>query len=142
MDLHQRLTRWQEYGSRLAALDTSPFISFDIEPFDKNILSHGTASAYPPDRSRGLLPTNLYFSWNAPNLDDEIRGIMKDLASQITAQAAAEGQDVADAFIDGNYALADTPIEAIYGDNVARLRAIHNAVDPNNVMGLAGGFKF
>lgn len=67
---------------------------------------------------------------------------MKDIARQITAQAVAEGQDVADAAIYGNYALADTPLEAIYGDNVERLRAIHAAVDPSNVMGLAGGFKF
>ncbi|KZV64574.1 FAD-binding domain-containing protein [Peniophora sp. CONT] len=140
LSLVHNMTR--EYGTRLAALDTAPFISFDIEPFLSDIFTHGSASAYPPDRSRGLLPTNLYFSWELPSLDDEIRGIMKDLASQITAQAVAEGQDVADAFIYGNYALADTPLEAIYGGNVARLRAIHNAVDPNNVMALAGGFKF
>lgn len=75
-------------------------------------------------------------------MDEEIQDLMKDLANQITAEAVAEGQDVADAFIYGNYALADTPLERIYGDNVARLRAIHDAVDPNNVMGLAGGFKF
>ncbi|VDB91517.1 unnamed protein product [Peniophora sp. CBMAI 1063] len=129
-------------GLELASLDTAPFISFDIEPFDSNLLSHGAPSAYPPDRSRGLLPTNLYFSWELPSLDAKIQGIMKDLSSQITAQAVAEGQDVADAFIYNNYALADTPLEAIFGDNVARLRSIHNAVDPSNVMGLAGGFKF
>ena len=75
-------------------------------------------------------------------MDSKIKGIMKDIANQITAQAVAEGQDVADAFIYSNYALEDTPLEAMYGSNVERLRTIHNAVDPNNVMGLAGGFKF
>lgn len=42
----------------------------------------------------------------------------------------------------GNYALADIPLEAMYGMNVERLRRIKKEVDPENVMGLAGGFKF
>lgn len=42
----------------------------------------------------------------------------------------------------GNYALADTPLEAMYGANVERLTSIKKKVDPENVMGLAGGFKF
>ena len=42
----------------------------------------------------------------------------------------------------GNYALADTPLEAIYGMNVEKLTSIKKEVDPENVMGLAGGFKF
>ena len=42
----------------------------------------------------------------------------------------------------GNYALADTPLEAMYGTNVKRLTSIKKKVDPQNVMGLAGGFKF
>ena len=40
-----------------------------------------------------------------------------------------------------NYALFDTPLEDIYGANIPRLQAIKSAVDPENVMGLAGGFK-
>lgn len=42
----------------------------------------------------------------------------------------------------GNYALGDTPLEAMYGVNVERLARIKKVVDPKNVMGLAGGFKF
>lgn len=88
------------------------------------------------------MPTNLYFSWELSTLDDTVHSLMKELANEITAQAVAEGQDVADAFIYGNYALADTPLENIYGNNVARLQSIQNLIDPGNVMGLAGGFKF
>jgi len=36
----------------------------------------------------------------------------------------------------------NTPLGSIYGENVSRLKAIKAAVDPTNIMGLAGGFKF
>ena len=41
-----------------------------------------------------------------------------------------------------NYALFDTPLEDMYGANVPRLRKIRAEIDPEDVMGLAGGFKF
>ena len=34
-----------------------------------------------------------------------------------------------------------TPLADIYGDNLLALQALNAKVDPNNVMGLAGGFK-
>jgi len=42
----------------------------------------------------------------------------------------------------GNYVNARTPLVDIYGENLPRLRALKAKVDPENVMGLAGGFKF
>ena len=41
-----------------------------------------------------------------------------------------------------NYALYGTPLKDIYGGNVERLRTIRAAIDPDGVMGLAGGRKF
>jgi Berberine and berberine like len=41
-----------------------------------------------------------------------------------------------------NYALFSTPLVDMYGKNVERLREIRRAIDPEDVMGLAGGFKF
>jgi len=41
-----------------------------------------------------------------------------------------------------NYAIYDTPLEMIYGANLPRLCSLQQCVDPDNVMGLAGGFKF
>ncbi|KAI0030481.1 FAD-binding domain-containing protein [Vararia minispora EC-137] len=131
-----------EWGARLALTDASPFISFDIEPFDPSLFSYGAPSAYPPDRSRGLMPTNLYFSWQSDKSDDFIIGVMKNLADDIRAAAVAESQDVEDAFIYGNYAPSDTPLVDVYGSNVDRLRQIRATVDPGDVMGLAGGFRF
>ena len=67
---------------------------------------------------------------------------MKEMEGNITALAVAEGQDVANAARYGNEALGGTPVAEIYGANVERLRQIREAVDPDNVMGLAGGYKF
>jgi hypothetical protein len=43
-----------------------------------------------------------------------------------------------------NYPLYDTPLEdmPVYGGNVERLREIGAAIDSDDVMGLAGCFKF
>lgn len=40
-----------------------------------------------------------------------------------------------------NYAMVGTPLSDIYGDNLRELKRLKARVDPNNVMGLAGGFK-
>ncbi|VDB99545.1 unnamed protein product [Peniophora sp. CBMAI 1063] len=131
-----------EYGTKLLLLDSAYFLSFDIEPFDHDLLTHGSASAWPPDRSRGYLPLNLYFAWTLPSADEAIWQAMKDVVANVTALAVEEGQNVDGVALYANYALADTTLEAIYGENVERLKAIHADVDPENVMGLSGGFKF
>ncbi|KAI0036361.1 FAD-binding domain-containing protein [Vararia minispora EC-137] len=118
------------------------YFSYDVEPFDVGLYTHGSPSAWPPDRSRGLLPINLYFTWSDESKDEEIIGIMTQLAENITSFADAEGQCVGNAALYGNYALGDTPVEDIYGANVAKLRAIKKLVDPYRIMDLAGGFKF
>ena len=63
-------------------------------------------------------------------------------AAQARAAVLADGQDLSGAAIYPNYALFDTPLEEMYGENVARLRKIRAEIDPEDVMGLAGGFKF
>ena len=40
-----------------------------------------------------------------------------------------------------NYATWDAPLERIYGPNLEKLREVKRRVDPDDVMGLAGGFK-
>lgn len=67
-----------------------------------------------------------------------IEGI-KESAANLQANAPESEQLLS---LYGNYALADTPLEAMYGVNVERLRSIKKQMDPGNVMGLAGGFKF
>lgn len=53
-----------------------------------------------------------------------------------------DGQDVAGVAVYPNHAPPNTSLETMYGDNVPRLQAIKNAVDPDNVMALTGGWKF
>ena len=125
------------------SLASATFISFDVEPFVPSLFSKGelSASAYPPERARALLPLNIYFAWLFPASDDLMRESAGRSAEHLTQVAVSEGQDIANAPLYGNYAKEDTPIERIFGDNLVRLKAIKQQVDPENVMGLAGGWK-
>ena len=66
---------------------------------------------------------------------------VRNYSDAVTAAAIADGQNLTHAASYPNYALFDTPIEDMYGTNIPRLHAIKEAVDPENVMGLTGGFK-
>ncbi len=67
---------------------------------------------------------------------------LRHISGSIRAVALADGQNVSRAVKYPNYALFGTPLEDIYGWNVKRLRKIKAAIDPGDVMGLAGGWKF
>ena len=133
----------QFWGSKLA-LHSGGFMSYDVEPFLPSIFSHAPegSSAYPPSRARGLLPLNIYYAYGAPSADERMYAAARQSAARLTQVAVSEGQDVADAALYNNYAIFDTPLERIYGGNVERLRALKAQYDPENVMGLAGGWKF
>ena len=119
------------------------FVSYALEPFLNTIFMHNTsATAYPPDRSRSLKPLNMYFAWSTPDGDDAFIQQIEEAAKTIEAAAVAEGQNVGDAALYPNYAIAGTPLERLYGSNVPRLHEIKKNYDPYNVMGLAGGWKF
>lgn len=118
------------------------FVSYDVEPFLPSVFSHGSDSAWPPDRSQALLPMNVYYAWNLPVSDAQINEVMQESASYLTALAVSEGQDVGDASLYPNYAIYDTSVSRIYAANLPRLQAIKAQYDPQNVMGLAGGWKF
>lgn len=62
-------------------------------------------------------------------------------AAHLTQVAVNEGQDIASAPLYGNYAMFDTPLDRVFGDNLARLQALKAQYDPSNLMGLAGGWK-
>ncbi len=55
--------------------------------------------------------------------------------------ALEDGQNVLHAAKYPNYALFATPLEDLYGGDVERLRKIKAAIDPDDVMGLTGGWK-
>ena len=125
------------------SLASAKFVSYDVEPFLPSLFTHGALSnsAYPPTRASGLLPLNIYYSWGLLADDALMRDAAAQSAAQLTRVAVAEGQDVADAPLYGNYAMAGTPAERIFGDSLPRMQATKKKYDPGNVMGLAGGWK-
>ena len=113
-----------------------------MEPFASTLLSHGTPSAYPPDRSHVFLPSELGIMWTNASLDATAAGALRQSAEVLRAALLADGQDLSHASVYVNYALFGTPLEDIYGENVPRLCKIRAEIDPEDVMGLTGGFKF
>lgn len=106
------------------------------------IFSHGFGSAYPPDRSQAIFPSGLAYAWSNPLLDNTLARALRQQSDALHSAALADGQNVSNASVYVNYALFDTPLEDMYGENVPRLREIRAEIDPGDVMGLAGGFKF
>jgi hypothetical protein len=80
--------------------------------------------------------------WSNASLDDTMACALRQISDAIRAAALADGQNVSHAAKYVNYALFGTPLEEMYGENVDRLREIRAAIDPEDVMGLAGGWKF
>ena len=132
----------QFWGPRLLALDRNASLSSALEPFNKGLFSHGSASAYPPDRSQALFPTALEIAWSNSSLDGTAAFMLHNISDTVRDVALADGQNVSHAAKYPNYALFGTPLEDMYGRNVERLRKIRAAVDREDVMGLAGGWKF
>ena len=132
----------QFWGERLYAQDKNVTLNAILETFDKDFFSHGSDSAYPPDRSQAVFPAALAVEWSNSSLDDTMAFALRSFADGIRDAALADGQNVSHAAKYPNYALFGTPLEDMYGRNVERLRKIRAAIDPDDVMGLTGGWKF
>ncbi|KAI9449066.1 FAD-binding domain-containing protein [Lactarius psammicola] len=130
------------WGSQLTPLDRNVTVVAAAEPLDRSVFTHGTPSAYPPYRSRVFFPSLFGVSWSNSSLDKAMTRAIRESADSLRAAALKDGQDVEHAAVYPNYALFDTPLRDMYGENVPRLRALRRAIDPEDVMGLAGGFKF
>ncbi|KAF8632474.1 hypothetical protein AX15_001873 [Amanita polypyramis BW_CC] len=131
------------WGSKLA--DKTPTIlTYAIEPFTPDILSFNTVhSAYPPTRTHGLSPFDISYAWISSAYDKDFITAAKLSASHLRDVVLADGQtSVEGGTLYPNYAADGTPLEAMYGSNTGRLRKLKKQDDPENVMGLAGGFKF
>ena len=132
----------QFWGERLAELDTGGAVSYDMKPFLPDLFDHSSiSSAYPPDRSTALFPTNIYFAWSSSSVDSEVAAALWLSTNTICAAAIVEGQNISDVAMYENYALIGTSAESLYGKNLPRLKSVRNEVDLNDVIALAGGFK-
>ena len=133
---------WQFWGTRLEALDKNATVVTAMEPFDSTLFSHKTPSAYPPDRSHVVFPSVISYLWTDASLDATMASALRKHTDQARAAVLADRQDISGAAVYVNYALFGTPLEDMYGANVPKLRKIRAEIDPEDVMGLAGGFKF
>ncbi|EKM57317.1 uncharacterized protein PHACADRAFT_91510, partial [Phanerochaete carnosa HHB-10118-sp] len=132
-----------QFWSQKLGPESASLISYDVELFLETIFTHGTvqSSAYPPSRKHGLLPLNIYYAWESSSADPIVRAAAMQSAAHLKAVAMAEGQDIGAASLYGNYAIKGTPVEQIFGESLPRMRATKRRVDPQDVMGLAGGWK-
>lgn len=137
-----RVTFDKFWGDRLIQFDASLALVYSLEPFDPDFLTHGGPSAYPPDRSRALLPTSIRIGWANASADGHVAEAMRLSAASLVEAGIKDGQDLKNAALYPNYALFGTPLKAMYGKHLERLRKIRKRYDPGNVMGLAGGWKF
>ena len=122
---------------------TSRFlITYSVEPFLPTILTHGPPTAYPPDRKTAFSPFPIYMSWDPekPEKDAELLKAMKMMSKRLQEAAEKEGIEVGPKY--PNYAISGTPLEEMYGQNIERLKKTKARIDPKNIMGHAGGFKF
>ena len=119
-------------------------VAIAIEAFLPSIFQQAAAgsSAYPPNRSNPFVPIGITFNWNNASDDKLIAEANTQAALQIARAAASEGQDVDTVPIYGNYA---SPIswsaQRIFGASLPKLQTIKKKYDPDNVMGLTGGWK-
>ncbi|KAK7452778.1 hypothetical protein VKT23_012181 [Stygiomarasmius scandens] len=107
-----------------------------IHPF-----AHSVDSAYPHPQSRQVTPGNPLIFYSDLSDADYFSEAVFNLSQAVGAVAIGVGESLANDIRYPNYALPDTPLELIYGENLGRLRAIKRGVDPTDVMGLSGGFK-
>ena len=112
--------------------------------FVSSIYSHNPdKTAFPPSRNLFFQPFNMAYTWNASQFDADFHETAIISSEHIVKAAIAEGQtELTRAPNYPNYAIAGTPSKSMYGNNLPALRRLKTRVDPFDVMGLAGGWKF
>lgn len=118
-------------------------VSFAAEPF-LNVNTHSRGGAWPHTPSRPTTPSapQILVSLNSGLSQELIEDVMRGMCAAVQAVAVEEGVSEAGDVVYPNYALAGTPLELVYGENVGVLRAVAGRYDPGGVMRLTGGFKF
>ncbi|KAK0184492.1 FAD dependent oxidoreductase [Armillaria mellea] len=110
-------------------------VTYGVEPLLSSLLTHAPAgsSAYPSTRDHVVFPTGIFLQWVSESEDE----IFHDAAKRTAEKLGVEGESIYP-----NYAIYDTPVVDMYGEEgVKRMEATRERVDPSGVMLLTGGFK-
>ncbi|KAK7686217.1 hypothetical protein QCA50_010437 [Cerrena zonata] len=130
------------WGQRLSNT-SSTTSTFVYEPFLPTIFNHASASAYPFNRARAFLPSNLNFVWTSSADDLILQDAIRQSGKRLAEVAANDSADAATASIYGNYALFGTSVQRLYGSNLPRLRAIKATIrSPEYHESLLGAGRF
>ena len=132
----------QFWGKELNQHDPSVLVVYSVEPYNPDFLTFGSPSAYPPDRNIPVFPSSIYYGWTDISADQYMGDAIHMSAATLEGVGILDGQSLEKAAAYVNYAISGTPIKKIYGGNVPRLQQIREKYDPEDVMGLAGGWKF
>jgi len=136
----------QYWGTTLAS-KIGIFFSYNVEPFLDDYLSHNELpSAYPPDSARNpavaTSPMNIFFEWENPAYDADYLAAITETAARLRNLVANEqGALYENSPRYENYAVYDTPLASIYGENLPVLQRLKEKYDPKGVMNLADGWK-
>ncbi|KAG2066002.1 FAD dependent oxidoreductase [Suillus decipiens] len=130
------------WGAKLVS-SSALMVSYEVDLYVPTIYTHvDSPTAYPPSRNQGYSFIEVYYSWQDSNYDATMFDAVDSSVQYMTQVLTDGGQDIANIPLYPNNAPPSATLEQMYGDNVPRLQAIKKAVDPNNVMGLTGGWKF
>lgn len=124
---------------------TGILLRFFIEPLVSTFLDKSQGGAYPHvASSTPLFSIGILFGWQSPSDNDIFVNEIKSTYDTILQIALNDGQDVGGSkqIRYPNYAIDDTPLSQMYGNNLDKLKNIRKTWDPNNIMYLTGGFKF
>ncbi|KAG2034061.1 FAD-binding domain-containing protein [Suillus americanus] len=131
------------FWSKKLAGSSAGIVTYGVDVFLPTIYDHvASPTAYPPSRCQGYSFIELFYGWTESKYDSTIFDAVDASGQHIIQSLTADGQDIANVAVYPNHAPPDTSLERMYGDNLPRLQAIKNAVDPDNVMALTGGWRF
>ncbi|KAF7441303.1 hypothetical protein PC9H_001652 [Pleurotus ostreatus] len=116
-------------------------LSFPFFPCVTSIFNNSKPAAWPHSRDRVIVPLSAYFLWEGQENDEFWSVRMQTTLNNIKAVARREGYIYEDSPEYPTLAFGTTNAEEIYRENLDKLVAIRKKYDPDNVMGLTGGFK-
>lgn len=133
---------WQALGFQIVTPGLGVFATLSIESFMRNVYDHSAGGAYPHSSAHPWTPFQVLVDHLLPFNDAANLKAVKDSANAVQEVAIAQGQSSADAILYNNYAQTGTDLTLLYGANLATLRQLRAQFDPDNLLGLTGGWRF